>query len=225
MPQCPDCQVELEDDFGIVDCKSCGTVCSVDLNGEVKVQGAKVEHQGESYEDIKGAAREEDLEEGVEEVHNEPGEVSFYEEGGSEDLTGPVSEEIKPDTEESTSMMGTEFLKDLEFFTEESTSEEFDHVYYDLKISEVKDWELLVEVLADERLEITQEYLSELKGDGLELVVPQLSFLRLSVVYKRLLHLGVKMLWTLSEEQHPQTQEEALKEDEEQDYGTKDLIE
>ncbi len=233
MPQCPQCNIELEDDFGIVDCKSCGAVCSVDLNGDIQVQDAQIKEGTKPYEDFNVTTTEEEFKDeaellkenqSIEEEFKDEAELLkenqsiFDEEDTGEDLKNLVSEEIKFDAKEPALMKGDNFLKDLEFFIEESTFKELEHVYYDLNIFEIKDWEMLIQTLADERLEITQEGLGELKKDDLDLVVPQLTFLRLSVVYKKLLPLGVKMSWALSEEQQPRTQEDG-----EQDYGGNDL--
>ena len=40
---CPECNTELDEDFGIVTCTSCGAVCSVDLDGSVVVQSDDVD--------------------------------------------------------------------------------------------------------------------------------------------------------------------------------------
>lgn len=37
-PSCPECQTELNDDFGIVTCTNCGAVCSVDFEGKATIQ-------------------------------------------------------------------------------------------------------------------------------------------------------------------------------------------
>lgn len=36
MPQCPVCQAELTEDFGMVDCSSCGTPLSIQIDGSVE---------------------------------------------------------------------------------------------------------------------------------------------------------------------------------------------
>ena len=72
-PSCPECQTELNEDFGIVTCTSCGAVCSLDLDGNAVVQTAtkKTNHTQnlESAENVGSAPSEEfsfpDAEEGV----------------------------------------------------------------------------------------------------------------------------------------------------------------
>lgn len=231
-PCCPECQTELEDDFGIVDCKSCGAVCSLDLEGNVQIQGeiaAPVEV--DDYEEP--AVEEIAIEEPLEETALEEEETDSYEEL-SADASAEVEEyqteeavaaeteeppleednflEETPAVLESDPMGGADFLKDLEFFTEESTAEELEHTYYDLSITGIGSNEervVLVETLADSRLEISEEFLNELIGDESSFVLPQISFLRLSVIYKRLSSLNIKMSWGLSEEQQPRLQEES----------------
>ncbi|MGH1468621.1 MAG: hypothetical protein ACRBBP_07055 [Bdellovibrionales bacterium] len=271
-PRCPECQTELEDDFGIVDCRSCGAVCSVDLDGEVQIQGevpesveepeeeqsfeladeAAVDEEEPAYEEQ--PVYEEPLEEeetaeqgeellGEEEYSlEEPEEsVEFAEESNEEDVEleslEPVEEEESEEflAEEASAveaiapMMGVDFLKDLETFTEESSAEELEHIYYDLSILGVESAEsreLVIETLSDQRLEISEEYLRELIGEESDFVVPQLSFLRLSVAYKRLLTLGLEMSWSLSEGQAPvQVVEEAYEGEEAGEYDDSEYLE
>lgn len=185
-PSCPQCQTELEDDFGIVDCNSCGAVCSVDLDGGVTLQG-----------EVGDAEEELELEAQVEESAEE--DVSVLEEQLEE-----IEEEVYSAV--ATPMGAAGFLKDLEVFTEESQSESLDHVYYDLHVQGLESRELralFTEHLFDGRLDLSEEYLSSLIGEKSFCVVPQLSFLRLQVAYKRILPLGLELSWNLSEIQQP----------------------
>lgn len=42
-PLCPECETELKEDFGIVNCTSCGVVCFVDIDGSVRVQDEEMQ--------------------------------------------------------------------------------------------------------------------------------------------------------------------------------------
>ncbi len=240
-PLCPECQVELEDDFGIVDCKSCGAICSVGLDGSVQIQGEietpTEEFQVESSEEGLKKDFKEDFEEAAS-INLEEGEGSeletFIEE--SLPLEEPAAREATaeadvavPQVEESQGeslgvpLDGAEFLKDLEVFTEESTAEDSDHTYYDLSVSGMgssEERQILIETLADSRLEISEEFLEDLIGGEDSFVLKQVSFLRLAVIYKRLAPLGLKVSWVLSDEQQPRLQEENLEDGE---YSEKSL--
>lgn len=238
-PLCPECQVELEDDFGIVDCKSCGAVCSVDLDGTVQVQGevgASEQEPAPETEEPPEEIEEFSTDDTVEDEINEESIQESTEENVEQSLEPSLEQTLEEDeileveAEPSVEMFkevdvaephaaplgGAEFLKDLELFTEESTDEGLDHTYYDLHISEMGSFEerqILIETLADSRLEISEDFLTELIGDEDSFVLKQLSFLRLSVVYKRLAPLSLKISWVLSEEQQPRAQEESLGDD------------
>lgn len=207
-PKCPDCQTDLEDDFGIVDCKSCGAVCSVDLDGEVQIQG---EVENEVYEEL--VLEEPPVEESVDELEDEAAEENNAEEPEI------VENAFSP-------MGGAAFLKGLEIFTEESSAEELEHIYYDLHVSGIESSEMrggLIETLTDERLEITEDYLKELIDEEALFTLSQISFLRLSVIYKRLLPLGVKMSWNMSDEQGSFVQDEEPSEDKLSSTGEDEL--
>lgn len=269
MPDCPVCENDLNyDDFGLIDCKSCGAVCSVDMDGHVKVQSEEDTAPLEAHEVDSGEDLEESLdyyqeqeigvdddaapaggeveaiqqqpieepldylqEQGV--VEDEPVEQELVEDIEAESFSDyALEDEVK--LEESAEvieeavraeaalapMIGEDFLKELELFTGESNGEAMDHVYYDLRVSGVEsseDRRLVVEYLADERLGLTEDYVSSLLGEENHFVVPQLSFLRLSVVYKRLLDLDLNLSWILSDEQQP-VAEEFVEEESGEDY-------
>lgn len=238
MPACPECQTELTDDFGIVDCKSCGAVCSIDLDDNVTIQGEvekleveepqeEIEAESEVEEEAEAEAAEEGVEEPLEETsyevieETEPLEAEVYDDQVEEEPESEVEEasEIFEDSTEliPPPMQGADFLKDLEVFSEESSSEGLGHIYYDLHIAGLDDddlREVFVETLADSRLEIDEESLREAVGESAVFTLPQVSFLRLTVIYKRLVTLGLELSWTLSEEQEsmsldPELEEEA----------------
>ena len=272
-PLCPQCQAELPDDFGLVDCKSCGAVCAIDLNDQVTVQGEEpVETPAESSETELYAAEESLSEESVPEDPVQEGvvdEMETYEaeaeesepteelldeepaveesleeevatEESSEEEAFVTAEESEgsevPQEEASTldlegsSLMGVDFLKELEVFSEESVADS-GHVYYDFHVKDLDSAdirELFIETLADSRLEISEDSLRRLLEGKEEVTIPQMSFLRLAVAYKRLMSLGCEMSWSLSEVQEQSTHifdglsdetEEVSYEDEGSDYA------
>jgi uncharacterized Zn finger protein (UPF0148 family) len=220
MPACPECQTELTDDFGIVDCKSCGAVCSIDLEDNVTIQGEDVAaasnepveedlSEVESSEDTWEASADEVDQEEDEEVYevrvDEPiSEVEEETESETEVYEAVEEKSIVEQAVAAVPMSGADFLKDLEIFTEEAGAEGVGHIYYDLHVKGFEDSklrELFIESLADERLEIDEDSLRDAVGAESEFTLPQISFLRLTVIYKRLVTLGLDMSWTLSEDQ------------------------
>ena len=94
-PKCPECQTELSEDFGIVTCSNCGSVCSVDLDGNAEVQ-EKIESSQEGLnlqeEEISSGEEGPDFSTAVDEnLESEPNDF-FENEEESSDLEG-VSEE------------------------------------------------------------------------------------------------------------------------------------
>jgi len=70
-PSCPECHTELNEDFGIVTCSSCGAVCSVDLDGEAVVQEKNENLEMDALNDLTSSENESN--ESLEEVGiNEP---------------------------------------------------------------------------------------------------------------------------------------------------------
>ena len=95
-PKCPECQVELPEDFGIVTCTNCGAVCSVDLDGNAEVQDEQMQTPGVEIEDpVEGvsleAVGEDDFETDLEENSTEFEEETLEEESTFEDE--PVEED------------------------------------------------------------------------------------------------------------------------------------
>ena len=234
-PLCPNCQTELTDDFGLVDCKSCGAVCSVDLDDNVTVQADEPEtYEEESVdedtdttesseeEDSPESAYEQETEEEVDAVEDPDelnGDLQTYEsdddslelESESNDLEEAAVVEInKRDRAveasfEASPLNGEDFLKDLELFSDEATADG-GHIYYDFHVAGIEGGqqkENFIETLADSRLEISEDAVREILGDSSDFTLPQISFLRLTVIYKRLLSLGLDMSWSLSELQEP----------------------
>ena len=244
MPVCPECQTELTDDFGIVDCKSCGAVCSIDLDDNVTIQGdvekpeleiaAEVE-ESHGYEDSLEDEEEPAAYEAEESDALEADSYAEETETDEDEYENPIEEESSSleGTPEKTSdvfedstdfvpapMQGVDFLKDLEVFSGESSSEGMGHIYYDLHVKGLDDAQLrevFIETLADSRLEIDEESLREAVGDKSDFSLPQVSFLRLTVIYKRLVTLGLDISWTLSEEQESMSLDPEL-EDEAESY-------
>lgn len=244
-PLCPNCQTELTDDFGLVDCKSCGAVCLIDLEDNVVVQGDEpIESEDENLEneEVYGSSEEteeENADEADGEEYEEEYEESLLEDGESNEEPQPEedleSEEeglydesglIEAGNDESdidgeedavesvptprvpvAPLSGEDFLKDLEVFSEEATADG-GHIYYDFHVTGIEGAQLrenFIETLADSRLEISEDSIREILGDSLDFTLPQISFLRLTVIYKRLLSLELEMSWTLSELQEPAT--------------------
>ena len=218
-PLCPSCQTELTDDFGLVDCKSCGAVCSIDLEDNVTVQGdepldeAAEEHIALVADSGYNLEQEEEQEQSFEVEHEE------VESAETDDLTETQAEDVQEYEEPSvaenavaaaavppvSSLSGEDFLKDLEVFSEDSAPAG-GHIYYDFHVAGLESHsvrEIFIETLADSRLEISEESIRETLGDSDEFTLLQISFLRLTVIHKRLLTLGVDMSWSLSEVQEP----------------------
>ena len=133
-PSCPECQTELNEDFGIVTCTSCGAVCSLDLDGNAVVQTAtkKTNHTQnlESAENVGSAPSEEfsfpDAEEGV---ANELKSSEF----DSSELEAKLEEEseAEPDSSEfgaelDSSEVGSSGLDSSELDSSELDSSELD---------------------------------------------------------------------------------------------------
>jgi len=199
-PLCPNCQTELTDDFGLVDCKSCGAVCSIDLEGNATVQGDELEQVPE----------EEVFEEAVEtEVVVEEELVAY--DAPEEIAESPVENEIFEEpvvvaaATAANALSGEDFLRELEVFAEEAASDE-GHIYYDFHVAGLESRsikESFIETLADSRLEISEESVREILGESNEFTLMQVSLLRLTVIHKRLLTLDLDMSWSLSEVQEP----------------------
>lgn len=228
-PICPNCQNELHDDFGLVDCKSCGAVCLIDLNDNVTVQGDEPEspqpeegslepHEEfvdeadeEIFEDVEEYEEEsqQEQEEQLEEVEVETEtEEAFDQVEEVREESGQTSEPDQESVSESTFepvLSGEDFLKDLETFSEEAAPDG-GHIYYDFHVEGLESEELkalFAESLADSRLEISEDYVKEQISEEGDFSLAQVSFLRLSVIYKRLLFLGLEMSWSRSEVQEP----------------------
>jgi len=219
-PLCPNCQTELTDDFGLVDCKSCGAVCSIDLEDNVTVQGDEPElvaeesaiDAAEPFESVV----EEETEEETFEVESEEAEEPVLESAGCEAVEEEVEDALGLEADAyddssavpaavAASLSGEDFLKDLEVFSEEAATDG-GHIYYDFHVKGLEDTGLkedFIETLADSRLEISEEAVRDILGDSNKFTLPQISFLRLTVIHKRLLSLGLDMSWSLSEVQEP----------------------
>jgi len=233
-PLCPNCQTELTDDFGLVDCKSCGAVCSIDLDDNVTVQSDEPELDGVVVEvvteqDVEGGAEVDSSAATLADVETDSeGDFEYEEPKDQDELKVETSTTLSDESEDvaaaplepfaesepeyenyeeastaSGVITGADFLKDLEVFSSES-SDDGGHTYYDLHVSGVETPEtrsLFIETLTDARLEISEELIDELLGDSSHLTLNQMSFLRLAVIYKRLLPLPLEMSWSLSEVQ------------------------
>lgn|GEM_PF-2378579 len=218
-PLCPNCETELTDDFGLVDCKSCGAVCSIDLEDKVTVQGNEpLEREEGDNEIIAEDAVEEESDEGSygseeeveEEDDNDSDSSDETSDGNNDDEDDSTEDDIfeersKNNYVSASTLSGEDFLKDLEVFSEEATADG-GHIYYDFHVTGIEggqDRENFIETLADSRLEISEDAIREILGDASIFTLPQISFLRLTVIYKRLLSLGLEMSWSLSELQEP----------------------
>jgi hypothetical protein len=264
-PLCPNCQTELTDDFGLVDCKSCGAVCSVDLEDNVTVQGDEPaedpagdyglqedevedsdydspdddagkevedsdqdENEAENIDEDESEDNEDD-ESGGYETYEESADELESDEGDDEDSLSVSEDEVPEPADDlevetdapienkiddmqygaspksSQPLNGEDFLKDLEVFSDEATADG-GHIYYDFHVTGIESGqqrENFIETLADARLEISEDAVREILGKSSDFTLPQISFLRLTVIYKRLLSLGLEMSWSLSELQEP----------------------
>ena len=91
---CPECNTELDEDFGIVTCASCGAVCSIDLDGSVSVQSNSLE--GEAEVEVDDYELEENMADSVEEdldsleLEGQAGDVESFEALAEEGLNSEV---------------------------------------------------------------------------------------------------------------------------------------
>lgn len=151
LPVCPECEAELEDDFGLVECSSCGVQVLV---GEDVVVAEAVAHEKSSEHDYAEEVITEDLfqEDLVESDVNEP----HIEVDVEEDMPEFLAEIIDEPTAELTNKQESENpLGDIEAFANEELTADGSLVY-DLTIEGVDTPEIrnaLVEILKDSKFQ------------------------------------------------------------------------
>ncbi len=169
-PICPECQADLEDDFGLVECGSCGA--QVLIGDEVVVASSAAEElvdeelAEEPVAEPAVALFEELEEESVEEDPNEfnSGDEELSDEYPVEDLSAEEPQEeyveevpdfMAEDTEEGQDTEDQNPLGDIEAFANEELSAE-GSLIYDLTIEGIDTPEIrnaLVEILKDSKFQ------------------------------------------------------------------------
>ena len=96
-PKCPECQTELNEDFGIVTCSNCGAVCSVDLEGNAEVQQKVQSVQDDIHEDT----NEDNHDEISDEFSTEDEGVDIQEKTAVDSDLGSLGHDFSSDIEEA----------------------------------------------------------------------------------------------------------------------------
>ena len=100
-PKCPECQTELNEDFGIVTCSSCGAVCSVDLDGNAEMQ-EKVQNADDIHEDAdQEDSNHEDSDETSDEFVAEDEGEEFQEKTAVDTELGSLDDDFSSDIEDA----------------------------------------------------------------------------------------------------------------------------
>ncbi len=104
----------------------------------------------------------------------------------------------------SSPLSASDFLDELEVFAADSDIKDFtSELYFDMKISGVgseKEKEILIETVADSRLDLSEEELLEnYDEDEGALYLSQIPFVRVVVIYKRIMSMGLKVEWLQKE--------------------------
>jgi len=175
----------------------------------------------EEFEAEDMTLEESESEDGEEPVFKEPEvehEQEFDEESFEEDDAVETGAE-----EVSAPMAAGEFLNDLEVFASSANVKDFEsELYFDMKISGAEDEkvkEILIETVADSRLDLSEEMLTEdfVEEEG-ALYLSQIPFVRAVVIYKRILSLGLKVEWLQKEVHELEADDEIEIVDEEEAY-------
>jgi hypothetical protein len=98
MALCPNCQTELGDDFGLVECPSCHKVSFIEIEGHVSVQEDPVPHQQPDVEALDLPAENDPVDDSP--MASQPTELSFAEafaEPETADNGGNLFQESEPE--------------------------------------------------------------------------------------------------------------------------------
>jgi len=195
---CPECNTELDEDFGIVTCVSCGAVCSIDLDGSVVVQS---DNEMADVDVVAGVIEVEDVA-GDTDITGDVGSFEDLESLAEEFLNESPEVEVEASPNATVALSSQAFFKGLDIFSDQLESKDHFHTFFDLFVSGFetkKDLKETLELTLDDRLEVTVEKVL-FDTDRQEFRVAKVNYLRLVNLHKRLSTLAfVKLDWLLSE--------------------------
>ena len=187
--KCPTCQNEINEDFGLIHCSSCGEVLMVGIDGDLQVQA-----QAE-----KGSAQETQKEE--EGVNENIGEAVEATDGDIEE----GAKEAEEDTKEEVEKIGEGDIKeeakeDLSSWVESSDSplEKSSAFQFDVFLSLIdnhKKKQALEEILSDKGFLLNTEELMASIQEG-QLKIKGISAVKASLLIRRVKHLGFNIEWS-----------------------------
>ncbi|MCB0412621.1 MAG: zinc ribbon domain-containing protein [Bdellovibrionales bacterium] len=177
MSQCPNCQADISDDFGLVTCEACGASLFVEMDGSIVAnsdipENAQMDQVEEPVQDVEALQEEQ----WVEEIPSE--ELSYEESPEDENYESPMADV-------------------LEYANSEASQGREGPLVYRLVISGIDSAELrkeLKESLTDRRLSWDADELMKEIVQG-RLVIEGLSAVKTYVVVNRLAYLPLQIEW------------------------------
>ena len=195
MAQCPSCQNELPDDFGLVDCSHCSAGLYIEFDGSVRLreQGGV----GTTPVPISHSAHNQN-EDMAEQIRVEP-PILLETEPEASEIIEEVPLNPLPPMILAEPARTDQVLEDLVAFGNSQVSSSRDGAYfYDLVISGIDSADLRLEVkeaLTDQLFLWDAEAMIRTMDLG-ELVLRQMTSVKAALVVQRLMSLPVKLKWT-----------------------------
>ena len=195
MNSCPKCQQEIEADFGMVTCPSCGVVVFVGMDGEIKVHGEDESPQ-EVIEPVQEPIEvEEDQWSPQDELIESQVESELVSDDGEDELIENLSEDLEVDRFADENQAEEDFSDVVDFGNSEVSQASEGVFVYSVTVEGIDTKEIRQDVLdhlQDRRLCL---------GDSLEnisdgvLHLRDLNPVKASLIVNRLRSVDVKVQW------------------------------
>ena len=185
MANCPVCSAVMQDDFGLVNCQSCGSPVLLGMDGEVGIPDAPVE---EPIQEEPPTLMQEVPEEPVEEIYEEPAHEEPVEE---------VVEEFLEDLPDTPPPNPADMSDVVEYANSDVSNGADGNLKFNLKISGIDTVDIktgIKDVLADSKLHLDPETTLSRVESG-ELFLEGLSAVKCAILVQRLKSLSLDINW------------------------------